>query len=166
MGCKCRDPALTQASGAWRVDRHEHRGGWTRSHSTGDGAEGCPCQAALLCPWSVSLSPRPRQHLALPVDADVIGVLPTRRPVHHGCCSLCVEVESLGQAVERTGFHTPCERGRGPNDAIKEREERCGDPGLDNGYFTLGLPTAQLQVPRTMSLPSGGTQGGTQARPY
>lgn len=65
--------------------------------------------------------PRPRQHLALPVDADVVGVLPARCPVHHGCGSFCVEVEPLGQAVEGTGFHTPWERSTGSNNATKEK---------------------------------------------
>lgn len=114
--------------------------------------------------------PRPRQHLALPVDADVVGVLPARCPVHHSCGSFCVEVETLGQAVEGTGFHTPWERSRGSNDAAKDSEERCGETDLDNGCLTLSLPTppsctwptAQLQVPTRMSLLSGGTHGGTQ----
>lgn len=44
-------------------------------------------------------------HLAFPIHTDVIGVLPARRPIHHGCSSLSVEVEALGQAVEGTGFH-------------------------------------------------------------
>lgn len=51
--------------------------------------------------------PKARLHLALPIDTDVVGVLPARRPIHHGCGSLRVEVEALSQAVEGTGFHTP-----------------------------------------------------------
>ena len=133
------------------------------------GEQRFPARGSALASPS-RLYPRPWQHLALPVDADVVGVLPARCPIHHGCSSFCVEVETLGQAVEGTGFHTPWERSRGSNDSAKEREERRREPDLDNSCLTLGLPTppscawptAQLQVPRRMSVPSRGTHGGTQ----
>lgn len=107
-------------------------------------AHGCAGRgrAALSCPRVCLCIPIPSvsQHLALPIDADVIGVLPARRPVHHGRRSLCVEVEALGQAVEGTGFNTPWERSRGSKDASNEREERWGEPDLDKGCLILGFP--------------------------
>lgn len=156
MGCKCRGPSLTQANvalGARRGDGHKPRGGCAPAPTGEPGAraEGCPCGQVEGDPpaWGVCpclpprprAHPRPRQHLALPVDADVVGVLPARCPVHHGCGSFCVEVETLGQAVEGTGFHTPWERSRGSNGAAKEGEERCREPDLGNSCLTLGPPT-------------------------
>lgn len=123
------------------------------------GGQHSPAQGPALA-FPSRVCPRRRQHLALPVDADIVGVLPARCPIHHSCSSFCVEVEALSQAVEGTGFHTPWERSRGSNDAAKEREERCGEPDLDNSCLTLSLPmppscswpTAQLQMLRRMSL--------------
>lgn len=75
------------------------------------------------CPPHPGVCPCPSQvsHLALPVDTDVIAVLPARGPVHHGRRPLRVEVEALGQAVEGTGLDTPWRR--------SQEEKRCGKPG-------------------------------------
>ena len=129
------------------------------------GGQHPPARGSALASPSCA-RPRPQQHLALPVDADVVGVLPTRGPVHHGRGSLCVEVETLGQAVEGTGFHTPWQRSRDSYDATKEREEGHGELELGHGSLILGLPT----TPSWMSLPSRGTQApslliSTKSRP-
>lgn len=78
-----------------------------------------------MCPGLCPPLPVPRlpwQHLALPVDADVVGVLPAGCAIHHGCCSLRVEVETLCQAVEGAGFDTPWARRRHSHGATQQRK--------------------------------------------
>lgn len=76
----------------------------------------CPCPPAR----GVSLPPEV-SHLALPVDTDVVAVLPAGGPVHHGRRPLRVEVEALGQAVEGTGLDTPWGRSQSREKVWKTR---------------------------------------------
>lgn len=122
-------------------------------------------------PGALSLSPCPcpvpappgLSHLALPVDTDVIGVLPARGPVHHGRRPLRVEVEALGQAVEGTGLDTPWGRSTASNGAAKQSrdgENQEDAPGA--GLRPLGDTGGTLPLLHSLGTWAGCARGGNK----